>query len=173
MCFSSLLWLESSEVYFWFCSNRLLSKKHFEIPIHHHRKISSLIAVLQSFSSCRQIPLSCVTPWTVICWTHHGFVDTRALSFRMGSALQYLGKFDKSLLSTDCNSLNENIHTYNVFCASEFSSNNASNYCLREAPMIMPLHFTILLLCPPSINQSWTLSGFRFAQRSEISYSWR
>lgn len=159
MCFSSLLWLESSEVYFWFCSNRLLSKKHFEIPIHHHRKISSLIAVLQSFSSCRQIPLSCVTPWTVICWTHHGFVDTRALSFRMGSALQYLGKFDKSLLSTDCNSLNENIHTYNVFCASEFSSMPPTT-ALEKHQWLCPctsqsFYFALLPLTNPGLCQGF------------------
>lgn len=62
MCFSGLLWLQCSEIYFWFCSNRLLSRKHFGIPIHHHMKISSLIPVLQSFPSCLHILLSCVTP---------------------------------------------------------------------------------------------------------------
>lgn len=43
---SSLLWIESSEIPFWFCSNRLPSRKHFEIST--HQTISSLIPALQS-----------------------------------------------------------------------------------------------------------------------------
>lgn len=44
---SSLLWIESSEIPFWFCSNRLPSRKHFVISS--HQTISSSIPALQSF----------------------------------------------------------------------------------------------------------------------------
>lgn len=93
-------------------------------------------------------------------------LDTKlwALSFRMGSAMQYSGKFDKSCPSNRLQQAQRNVHTYNVYCASEFSSKNTSNLekSLREASMIMSLLFTILL-CPLSSNKSWTLSVFHLA----------
>lgn len=100
LCISSPLWIECSEVYFWFCSIWLLSRKHSGIPTHQHRQISTLIPVPQSFPLSLHVFVSYMTHSIIVCWTYHGSVDVLACiwvpNFRMSSAMQYLGKLDKS-----------------------------------------------------------------------------